>query len=87
MNVKELFLGFIDCFEDLGKEVFSFVVLTTGLLLLVKGLLNGQQFTDLVKTIGVAYIGGCAVGSTSDALISHLEAKVAAIKNKVSENK
>lgn len=83
MNIKEYFLSFIDCFEDLGKEVFSFIVLGTGLILLVKSFLTGQQFTDLVKTIGVAYIGGCAVGSTSDALIKHLESKVVEIKNKL----
>lgn len=76
MNIKDLFLGFIDCFEDLGKETFSFLVLTLGLILLVKGFVTGQQFTDLVKAIGVAYIGGCAVGSTSDALIAHFKSKI-----------
>lgn len=85
MNIKNLFLGFIDCFEDLGKEVFSFLVLTTGLTLLIKGIITGQQYTDLVKTIGVAYIGGCAVGSTSDALIKHLEAKVVSMKSKIED--
>jgi hypothetical protein len=83
MNVKELFLAFIDCFEDLGKEVFSFLVLVAGLILLVKTLITGQEFTDLVKAIGVAYIGGCAVGSTSDALIKHFEAKALELKNKL----
>ena len=76
MNIKDLFLGFIECFDDMGKEVFSFLVLTMGLVLLFKGLLSGQQFTDLVKAIGVAYIGGCAVGSTSDALIAHFKCKI-----------
>lgn len=81
MNVKELFLALVDVLEGLGKEVFSFLVLAVGLVLLVKTFITGQQFTDLVKTIGVAYIGGCAVGSTSDALIKHLETKALEIKN------
>jgi hypothetical protein len=85
VNIKNYFLAFIDCFQDLGKETFSFVVLTSGLILLIKGILTGQQFTDLVKTIGVAYIGGCAVGSTSDALIKHLETKALEIKNKLTK--
>ena len=79
--MKDYFLALVDCMEGLGKEVFSFIVLSSALVLLVKGILTGQQFTDLVKTIGVAYIGGCAVGSTSDALIKHLESKIAAVKN------
>jgi hypothetical protein len=87
MKIKEVFFAFIDCFEDLGKEVFSFLVLGTGLILLIKGLVSGQQYTDLVKTIGVAYIGGCAVGSTSDAIIKHLETRALAIKDKLEGNK
>ena len=88
MSIKESFLAFIDCFEDLGKEVFSFAVLNMGLVLLIKGLINGQQFTDLVKAIGCAYIAGAAVGSTSDALIKHLEAQAqAAVKSVLNKDK
>lgn len=81
--VKELFLAFVDVLEGLGKEVFSFLVLLVGLILLIKTFITGQQFTDLVKSIGVAYIGGCAVGSTSDALIKHFEVKALEIKNNI----
>lgn len=83
MNIKGYFLAFIDCFQNLGKEVLAFSVFFMGIILLIKGLLNGQQFTDLVKTVGVAYIGGCAIGSTSDALIEHLKAKVQSVKDKL----
>jgi hypothetical protein len=82
MNIKDTFLGFIDVFEGLGKEVFSFSVLNIGLVLLCKGYVTGQQFTDLVKAIGCAYMAGAAVGSTADALIKHLESKVALLKGK-----
>jgi hypothetical protein len=82
MNFKDAFLAFVDVFEGLGKEVFALTVLGSGLTLLCKGTLTGSQYVDLCKAIGVAYIGGCAVGSTSDALIKHLETKVALLKGK-----
>lgn len=81
--MKQYFIEFIDCFEGLGKEVFSFLVLISSLILLVRQIITAEQFTDLVKTIGVAYIGGCAVGSTSDALIKHLETKALELKEKL----
>jgi hypothetical protein len=86
MNLKEKFIAFVDLFEDLGKETFSFIVLSSGLVLLCKGLLTGQEFSSMVQAIGVAYIGGCAVGSTSDALIKHLEARAQAKAAEVLSN-
>ena len=83
MNIKDAFLAFIDVFEGLGKEVFALTVLGTGLALLCKGLLSGQQYCDMVRAIGCAYMAGAAVGSTSDALIKHLESKVALLRGKV----
>lgn len=81
--MKRYFLAIVDCFQDLGKEVLAFCVFFIGIILLTKNYINGEQFTDLVKTIGVAYIGGCAVGSTSDLLIKHLETKALEIKDQL----
>jgi hypothetical protein len=84
MNIKDQFLSILDVLEGMGKEVFSFIVLTSGLILLCKGLLTGQQFTDVVKAIGVAYIGGCVVGNTGDSILAHLKERAqAAIKEKL----
>jgi hypothetical protein len=82
MNVKDAFLAFVDVFEGLGKEVFALTVLGSGLVLLCKGMLTGQEYVDAVKDIGCAYMAGAAVGSTSDALIKHLESKVALLREK-----
>jgi len=82
MNVKDGFLAFVDVFEGLGKEVFALTVLGSGLVLLCKGIMTGQEYADTVKAIGCAYMAGAAVGSTSDALIKHLESKVAALRGK-----
>jgi hypothetical protein len=85
MGIKDKFLATIDLFQGLGKEVLAFTCLAVGIPLLIKGLINGAQFTDLVKTIGVAYVTGATVGGTSDAILQHLKEKamiaVAAIKD------
>jgi len=73
MNLKESFLDFVGVFDELGKETFSFLVLTSGLFLLVKGFLSGQEYTDLCRAIGVAYLASAAAGGASDALIEHLK--------------
>jgi len=89
MGIKDKFLAFVDVFEGLGKEVLAFSCLNIGLVLLVKGLINGQQFVDLVKSVGIAYIGGATIGGTSDAILQHLKEMAAATKNplvKAAEN-
>jgi hypothetical protein len=73
IDLKGKFLAFIDLFESLGKEVLAFTCLTTGLCLLLKGVLTGQQFVDLVKSVAVSYIAGATVGGTADAVLAHLK--------------
>jgi hypothetical protein len=73
MNIKDKFLAFIDAFEGLGKEVLAFACLAIGLPLLIKGLINGAQFVDLVRGVAIAYITGATVGGTSDAILQHMK--------------
>lgn len=80
MKLKECFLAFIDVFSDLGKEVLAFICLATGLVLIIKGLINGEEFVDLVKSVGIAYISGATIGGTSDAILKHLKDKASGFK-------
>ena len=73
MSIKDKFLAFVDVFEGLGKEVLAFSCLNIGLVLLAKGLLNGAQFVDLVRGVGIAYISGATVAGTSDSILQHLK--------------
>lgn len=86
MGIKDKFLGFIDIFEGLGKEVLAFTCLVVGCVLLFKHLIDGGQFVDLVRGVGIAYITGATVGGTSDAILKHLKERAAealsAVKNK-----
>ena len=86
MSIKDRFLATVDLFEGLGKEVLAFTCLAIGIPLLIKGFINGSEFTDLVKTIGVAYVTGATVGGTSDAILQHLKEKammaIASVKDK-----
>ncbi len=84
--MKDKFLALVDVLEGLGKEVLAFCCLVSGLFLLIKGYLNGEQFTELVKTVSIAYISGATIGGTSDAILKHFKERamdaIQAIKNK-----
>ena len=83
MKLKERFLALIDLFEGLGKEMFCFLVLDVGVVLLCKHLIDGGQFVDFTKCIGVAYITGATVGSTANSILSHLKNKASQLKTEV----
>ena len=87
MSIKDKFLGFVDVFEGLGKEVLAFTCLAVGLPLLVKGLINGSQFVDLVRGVGIAYITGATVGGTSDSILKHLKEMAARVKGETPPSK
>lgn len=81
--MKGFFLAMLDLFEGLGKEVFCFLVLDVGVILLIKHLIDGGQFVDLTKSVGVAYIAGATIGSTAESILAHLKTLPAKIKTEV----
>lgn len=83
MDIKGKFLAFTDAFEGLGKEVLAFTCLAVGIPLLIKGMITGGQFVDLVKSIGIAYVTGATVGGTSDAILQHLKERAMMLKDKL----
>lgn len=87
MIAKEKFLSFIDAFEGLGKEVLAFSCLMVGFFLLMRGLVNGAQFVDLVKGVGIAYITGATVGGTSAAILEHLKEQAQSVMEGIKDKK
>jgi hypothetical protein len=60
------FLAALDIFEDLGKEVFCFLVLCVTVPLLLAHFVDGGQYVDLVKSLGLAYLSATTVDKTAE---------------------
>ena len=54
----------MNLFKGFGKESFAIMILITGIIFCCKGLINGAQFVDLIKSIGITYLASHTVNST-----------------------
>jgi hypothetical protein len=62
---RETFLAAVGLFEDLGKEVFCFLTLCVALPLLLAHRIEGKEFVDLVKAVGVSYMAATGLDTTA----------------------
>ena len=51
-------------FKGFGKESFAIMILITGIVFRCRGLIDGGQFVDLIKSTGIAYLASHAINST-----------------------
>jgi hypothetical protein len=47
-----------------GKESFAVAILIAGIVFRCKGLVDGAQFVDLIKNVGMAYLASHTINST-----------------------
>ena len=64
MNLQKTISSFFGALGGFGKESFAVIILATGIVFCCKGLINGAQFVDLVKSTGIAYLASHTVNST-----------------------
>ena len=64
MNLQKIFSSGFGTLEGLGKESFALIILVTGAVFRCKGLIDGAQFVDLIKNVGMAYLAGHTINST-----------------------
>lgn len=64
MNLQQTVSFCLNLFNGLGKECFSIAILVAGIVFCCKGLINGAQFVDLIKSIGMTYLASHTVNST-----------------------
>ena len=51
-------------FDGFGKECYVLILLVAGIVFRCRDLINGAQFVDLAKSLGVAYLASHAVNTT-----------------------
>ena len=64
MNLQKIFSFCLNLFKGMGKESFALIILAVGVALCLKGLINGAQFVDLIKNIGMTYLASHTINST-----------------------
>ncbi len=64
--------------NGLGKESFAVVILIAGMVFRCKGLIDGAQFVDLIKNIGMTYLASHTINSTwgTSSMLIHPDAPV-----------
>ena len=64
MNFKKIVTYTSNLFRGSGKESFAIVILIAGIVFRCKDLIDGAQFVDLVKNVGIAYLASHTINST-----------------------
>jgi hypothetical protein len=63
-KVKDLISFLFGVLDGFGKECFALVILAAGIYFRLRGLIDGGQFVDLLKNIGIAYFAGHTINAT-----------------------
>ena len=64
MNLQKIIPFCSNSLEGFGKESFAIMILIAGIVFRCKGLIDGAQFVDLVKSTGIAYLASHTINST-----------------------
>jgi hypothetical protein len=79
MNLQKNASSCFNLLKGLGKESFAVAILIAGIVFRCKGLIDGAQFVDLVKNVGMAYLASHTINSTwgsNNVEIQHPDAPV-----------
>jgi hypothetical protein len=64
MNLSKIISSCSNMLSGFGKEFFAIAILVTGIMFRLKGLIDGAQFVDLLKNIGMTYLASHTINST-----------------------
>ncbi len=75
--MKEKLAEFLDVIMGFRKLIVMLLVFTISVSFRLKGYLNGDQFTDLLKAVVIAFFGANSVEHFTSMVEQHLENKSA----------
>lgn len=64
MSIRDIAGQWLSLLDGFGKESFVLILLVTGIVFRRQDLINGAQFVDLLKNLGIAYLASHAVNTT-----------------------
>lgn len=64
MNLQKSTTYYFNLLKGFGKESFAIAILIAGIVFRCKGLIDGAQFVDLIKNIGMVYLASHTINST-----------------------
>jgi hypothetical protein len=64
MNLQKNATYCFNLLKGFGKESFAVAILVAGIIFRCKGLIDGAQFVDLIKNIGMTYLASHTINST-----------------------
>ena len=69
-------LDFLNILTGLRKTVVMLLVMVISTWLIVRGYLNGQNYTELLKTVVIGFFGANSVEHFSSMVQAHLQGKL-----------
>ncbi|HXN74906.1 MAG TPA: hypothetical protein VN855_00255 [Candidatus Acidoferrum sp.] len=75
--MREKISELIDVLMGFRKFIAWSLLLLVGIVFRIKGLVDGGQFVDMMKTVTISFFGANSVEHFSSMVKAHLEAKMA----------
>lgn len=73
-------VDFLNVFQDVNKTFLMLLLVTVGVIFRCKGLLDGAQMVDFLKTTTISYFGTASVLNLTSVVRDHLATKLETLK-------